>query len=509
MEIPSDTDISIDDNQDLELEYEFDNNFIEFYKLLAEKIKAPHLQKNTIENLIKISKRLVNDTNLGKLINYLSTTNENNWLKLKQILILLITEKQWKKNTSQNYMSRIKIALNILLPNYSHFINRTISLETKIIDNKKTIFIPNIAKLDEDDETYKFYYFLYTQILIYTKQKSKSSIKKTISVWYNILKELDLNKYNTTDEKINYLKTINKIKIIEIYNNHLKDKHQSKTYKDNEQFIINLLFVTILKIYNENIEFENENEIKDEIDIIDNIDEDGDKHRFTVDEIEALKKNCITTFDNLLFYLLFTTGMRIGGLCNIKIKNIAKYEDNKWTIFEIGRTVEKGRKIRSFPVSHLVIPYLVKWLSEEKILSESPYLFPSKVLINKPLSTNTFRVRFKEICKKANIIGDNAHIHSIRHTVAFMMCEMGNDIDHVSKFLGHSSSKITRDFYVKDTCEENLKKLDVPWFTKDKQEKIIIPNCLMNDSIKEKNYEDKSKYKKKLAKSIQLLAKIS
>jgi hypothetical protein len=171
--------------------------------------------------------------------------------------------------------------------------------------------------------------------------------------------------------------------------------------------------------------------------------------------------------------------------------------------------IEKGKKIRSFPISHLVIPYLTKWLSEEKQLTESPYLFPSKVLINKPLSTNTFRVRFKEICKKANIVGGNAHIHAIRHTVAFMMCEMGNNIDHVSKFLGHSSSKITREFYVKDSCEENLNKLEVPWFQKNKDIKPIVPECLKSESKKEQNYEDKSKYKKKLAKSIQLLAKIS
>ena len=512
MEIQSDTDdISIDDNQELELEYEFDNNFIEFHKLLAEKIKAPHLQKNTIEIIIKISKRLVNDTNLGKLIEYLDTTNESNWLNLKQIILALIKEKQWKKNTIQNYTSRIKIALHILLPNYTQLINRTISIEMKVTDNKKTIFIPEIAKLDDDDETYKFYYFLYTQILIHTRQKSKCSIKKTISVWYNILKELNLNNYKTSDEKKNYLKTIEKSDIINIYNKYLIDKNQSKTYKSNEQFLINLLFVTILKIYNENINFENNtNDIEEENDIIDNLDdEDGDKHRFTVDEIEALKKNCITTFDNLFFYLLFTTGMRIGGLCNIKIKNIAKYENNKWNILEIGRTVEKGKKIRSFPISHLVIPYLTKWLSQEKQLSESPYLFPSKVLINKPLSTNTFRVRFKTICKNANIIGDNAHIHAIRHTVAFMMCEMGNNIDHVSKFLGHSSSKITRDFYVKDSCEENLNKLEVPWFQKNKDVKPIVPECLKSDIKKEQNYEDKSKYKKKLAKSIQLLAKIS
>ena len=510
MEIPSDSEVSIDNNQDLELEYEFDNNFIQFQKLLAEKIKAPHLQKNTIEILIKISNLIVKDTNLGKLIEYLDTNNENNWLKFKQITFSLMKDKEWKRNTCQNYTSRIKIALNILLPNHSQLINRTVTIESKTTDKKKNIFIPEIAKLNEDDETYKFYYYLYTQIQIHTRQKSKLSIKKTLSVWYNILKELKLNNYNTTDEIIKYLKTITKIQIIDIYDNYLKDKNQSTTYKSNEQFLINLLFVTILKIYDENIIFENINNNTDENeDDKDDNDIDGDKHRFTVDEIENIKQKCSTTFDNLFFYLLFTTGMRIGGLCNIKIKNIAKYDDNKWKALDIGRTIEKGKKIRSFPVSHLVVPYLIKWLSEEKILSESPYLFPSKTLIDKPLSTNTFRVRFKEICKNANITGINAHIHSIRHTVAFMMCEMGNNIDHVSKFLGHSSSKITRDFYVKDSCEENMQKLEVPWLQKTKQDKIIVPTCLMTDNKLEKNYEDKSKYKKKLALSIQMLAKIT
>lgn len=177
--------------------------------------------------------------------------------------------------------------------------------------------------------------------------------------------------------------------------------------------------------------------------------------------------------------------------------------------FRYRKNYRKRKKIRSFPVSHLVIPYLIKWLSQEKLLTESLYLFQSKVLINKPLSTNTFRIRFKEICKNANILGVNAHIHAIRHTVAFMMCEMGNNIDHVSKFLGHSSSKITREFYVKYSCEENLNKLDVPWFQKSKDIKQIVPECLKSDTKKEQNYEDKSKYKKKLAKSMKLLSNIS
>ena len=509
--LPSDSDISIDDNKDLELEYEYDDNFIKFQKLLADKIKAPHLQKNTIEILIKISKRLVNTSDLGKLIDFLDTTDEKNWLELKQKMLALIDEKKWKKATYQNYISRLKIALNILLPNYSKLIERTLSVGSKTIDKKKTIFVPEIAKLSDDDETYKLYYFLYTQILAYTKQKSKLSIKKTISVWYNILKELKLENYDTVDTKREYLKTIVKEQIIEIYNNYLSNKNQSKIYKSNEQFLINLLFVKILKTFTENIEFEDSSFVNNYEEDIDN-DEDGDKHRFTVKEIEAIKANCITTFDNLFFYLLFTTGMRIGGLCNIKIKNIANNENNIWKILEIGRTIEKGKKVRSFPISHLVTPYLIKWLSEEKILTESPYLFPSKTIIDKPLSTNTFRIRFKEICKNANIIGEHAHIHSIRHTVAFMMCEMGNDIDRVSKFLGHSSSKITREFYVKDSCEENMQKLEVPWFQKEKQNKPTVPNCLISDDKnekKERNREDKSKYRKKIAKSIKLLANLT
>ena len=129
-EITISTDISIDDNLDLELEYEFDNYYIELHKQLAEKIKTPCQQKNTIRILIKISKRLINSINLGNLIGYLNTTNEDKWLKLKHVFLSLIAEKQLKKNTILNYISRIRIALNILLPGYKQFINHAISMKT-------------------------------------------------------------------------------------------------------------------------------------------------------------------------------------------------------------------------------------------------------------------------------------------------------------------------------------------------------------------------------------------
>lgn len=100
------------------------------------------------------------------------------------------------------------------------------------------------------------------------------------------------------------MKTIEKTQILDIYNNYLKDKNQSKPYKANEQFIINLLFITILKIYNENVEFENII-IKDEIDIIDTLEEDGDKHRFTIEEVEHIFKKYILQLLIIYFFIYY------------------------------------------------------------------------------------------------------------------------------------------------------------------------------------------------------------
>lgn len=73
---------------------------------------------------------------------------------------------------------------------------------------------------------------------------------------------------------------------------------------------------------------------------------------------QSMAAKCKTTRDQLLFYLLFTTGLRASGLAKIKVDQVAAY-DNCWTVQTFGKTVEKGNKIRTFPLNNKVKQFMV------------------------------------------------------------------------------------------------------------------------------------------------------
>lgn len=58
-----------------------------------------------------------------------------------------------------------------------------------------------------------------------------------------------------------------------------------------------------------------------------------------------------------------------------------------------------------------------------------------------------------------------------------MMCELGNDIDCVSKFIGHASIETTKKYYVKKSFDENINKMNIPWIEKKEENKFVLPQC--------------------------------
>lgn len=135
--------------------------------------------------------------------------------------------------------------------------------------------------------------------------------------------------------------------------------------------------------------------------------------------------------------------MCLRGLSKIKVKIVAEFKNGKWICKDVGKTIEKGNKIRNFAISHLVKPHLIDWFTNHREVAQSPYLFPSNKTRNKPMQTNVFQKIFKNITTRARIVDENAHPHVVRHTVGFVMSELGNSIKTVSEFLDHLSEKTT------------------------------------------------------------------
>lgn len=199
----------------------------------------------------------------------------------------------------------------------------------------------------------------------------------------------------------------------------------------------------------------------------------NDVHKISVVELEAIYNEARKNLRNeLIFLLLLTTGMRLGGLVNIKLEHVAEINDKGVEIKTCGRTIEKGNKWFAFVMNEKVRELMKEWITKGKHTS-SEYLFPSRSGSFPYISRCSVRAIFKKLCTDAGLTGKHLHPHALRHTYAHMLLESGNSIDIISKLLGHSNSLTTESFYLRENATEVVSRANIPWLGKQKQEKKI------------------------------------
>lgn len=209
--------------------------------------------------------------------------------------------------------------------------------------------------------------------------------------------------------------------------------------------------------------------------------DNSDTHRISADELDAIYnalKSEDSVRDELIFLLLITTGMRVGGLVNILLEHVATINGSDVVVKNYGRTIEKGNKWFSFNLTPQVQSLIKIWISDERKAINSPFLFPSARGTSGHINTGTIRMMFSNACKNAELIGGHLHIHSLRHSFAHMLLESGNNVEIVSKLLGHSSSQTTESYYLRENAIEVSKRANIPWLTPSKKGKIV-PNFLV------------------------------
>lgn len=159
------------------------------------------------------------------------------------------------------------------------------------------------------------------------------------------------------------------------------------------------------------------------------------------------------SFDNLLFErnsliieILYSTGIRVSELVNIKICDINKYDK---TIIILG----KGNKERVVYYGKLLQEKLEKYTNNTRNLlnkNNNDYLLLSK-------NGNKITTRQVEniINKFTFLSGLDKHVtpHTIRHSFATTMLSNGSDIVSVKELLGHSSINTTS-IYTHVTSEQ-------------------------------------------------------
>jgi site-specific recombinase XerD len=143
------------------------------------------------------------------------------------------------------------------------------------------------------------------------------------------------------------------------------------------------------------------------------------------------------TLRNLaLLELLFATGMRVGEVSSIDIKDFLAEED----IFRIKG--KGGRERLAFIVDEVTLQILREHLEARmRIETENPALFLNAA--GKRISTQGIA---KIITKLREDGGIKRHVtpHMLRHTVATLLLRNGVDIRVVQEFLGHASIATTQ-----------------------------------------------------------------
>lgn len=158
-----------------------------------------------------------------------------------------------------------------------------------------------------------------------------------------------------------------------------------------------------------------------------------------IESPSLFEKNKIVAIRNrTMLEVLFSTGMRISELINLKKVQI----DNTGRIFIRG----KGRKERFVYLTPRAMKHLDEYIKSEHI-SDSPYLFlPSKGKnINKKdrkISTNYLQGKVK---RYRELLGINVPLscHSIRHAFATYLAESGANPAAIQILLGHESLDTT------------------------------------------------------------------
>lgn len=150
------------------------------------------------------------------------------------------------------------------------------------------------------------------------------------------------------------------------------------------------------------------------------------------------KNSCkykVTLRDIAVIELLFSTGIRVAELCDLK-RNRADLRNGSI------RIIGKGNKERIIPIcSQETISALKEYSATFSAGNNNIHYFVNR--LNNRLSEQSVRFMIsrytKELCFDEKITP-----HMFRHSIATLLLEKGVDIRHIQIFLGHSSISTTQ-----------------------------------------------------------------
>ena len=163
--------------------------------------------------------------------------------------------------------------------------------------------------------------------------------------------------------------------------------------------------------------------------------------------------------DYVIILLLYTTGVRVSELINIKVKDISLTEP--FTIKIHG----KGNKGRYVPLMKTAVPHIRKYLAVMKYDTEARY---DEILFKNHMGTPFTRQGINYVLDKYGVkartinyemIPEDLSPHKMRHTAAMELLVAGVDLIYIRDLLGHSSV-ITTEVYARTDAKLKRKAIE-------------------------------------------------
>jgi integrase/recombinase XerD len=149
------------------------------------------------------------------------------------------------------------------------------------------------------------------------------------------------------------------------------------------------------------------------------------------DEIQRMFNVCTNLKHKTLLLLLYSCGLRVSELINLKWSNI----DRSRGIINI--IAAKGNKDRQVPLNEIIINTLTQYFIQYKSVN---YIFNGSG--NDQYSETSVLNVVKQLASKAGI-KKRVYTHLIRHCTFTHMVEHGTDINLIQRLAGHNNVKTT------------------------------------------------------------------
>jgi len=166
----------------------------------------------------------------------------------------------------------------------------------------------------------------------------------------------------------------------------------------------------------------------------------------TKDEVKTLIDNADNLKSRLIISMLYSSGLRVSELVNLKVNSLDFSENIGWV------RKGKGNKDRIFTLSSRLGEELKEFISAR---DHKDYLFSKE----KPLTTRNIQKIIKGTRERAGI-NKKVTPHTLRHSFATHLLEDGTDIRMIQAMLGHANLNTTQIYA--HVSSEQIKKVGNP-----------------------------------------------